>query len=173
MEKLAHHVTLEAFVKYGDSLSVTERAFDRLVPVPLAELHTVQWRWHPDRERTKVYALPKRGVTLFEAETEGEDGKIVVLQYRFTKQRDTAAFLERVRTELGEEERRELLNHLQEYVEGGTLSFRLNRKALELGLLKLAERGDCVFVRITLAAFPKKEETCAAVARRALGGNEE
>ena len=94
--KLAHSVQIETFIKANDTPARAEDALAHVVPVPVAELRAAQWRWHPERPRTKIYELPKRGITLIESVTPGDEGSITVLQYKFTKQRDTAAFLERL-----------------------------------------------------------------------------
>ena len=172
MAKLAHHVTLEAFVKAGGDLAATERALDTLAPVPMADVRSVQWKWHPEKRRTKVYELAKRGVTLLESATPGDDGPITVLHYRFRRRRDTAAFLARVRDGAGKEGMRALLDGLEEHLdEDGRLSLRFGLEALGKGVIRLAAKGESVFARINLAAFPKNRETCLAAARAALEGD--
>lgn len=162
--KLAHHVTLELFVRPGE----IEAAIDSLAPVPLAEIRLTQWRWHSTRENTKVYELQKQRVLLIESVSEGEEGDIIVLQYRFSKQRDTDTFLARLQ-ELPEEELAAISKDVDHYLDAdGDLLLKLNRKAAELGMLKL---GKGLLVRINLAAFPKNPRTCAAAARLALGGS--
>jgi|GEM_PF-3496908 len=172
-EKLAHHITLELFIKAGGSLADAEKAIDTVAPVPMSEVRAIQWKWHPEKQKTKVYELAKRGVTLLESQTPGDDGPITVLHYRFRKQRDTTNFLERVRTESGKKELAAFLKELEEHMdEDGRLSIRLDKKALEEGKVKLATKGESVFARVNLAAFPKNWETCIAAARRALGEEE-
>jgi len=154
-------VTLELFVRPGE----TERALDTLAPAPLSEIRAVQWRWHPTKERTKVYGLPKRGLLLVESVTEGEEGDIVVLQCRFSKQRDTDVFLKRLQ-ELPNGEIEGLKENIDDYLdEDGDLILKLNRKAIELGMIRL---GKGLLVRVNLAAFPKNGETCRKAALAAL-----
>jgi hypothetical protein len=161
--KLAHNITIEVFVKANDSLAEAYAAIDALAPVPVKELHDVAFRWHPERERTKVYELPKKGVSLWEHPTPGEEGTITVLHYRFTKQRDTQAFLERLRT-LSTSEREEFLKDLDEHLDSkGRLVLKFDREALAVGKLSFARIGGVV-ARINLAAYPKNEETCEELA---------
>jgi RNA binding exosome subunit len=159
--KLVHNVTLELFVRPGE----TERALDILAPAPLSEIRAAQWRWHPMKERTRVYELPKRRLLLVESVTEGEEGDIVVLQCRFSKQHDTEAFLKRLQ-ELPTEEIEGLKDNIDDHLdEDGDLILTLNRKAIELGMMKL---GKGLLARINLAAFPKNSETCRKAALAAL-----
>jgi len=159
--RLIHNVTLELFVRPGE----TEQALEQLIPAPLTEVRQVQWSWHPTKERTRVYEMKKRGLLLIESQTPGEDGPITVIQYRFSKQKDTVAFLRKLR-ELPEEEFEELKENVNNYLDAsGDLALKLNRKAAELGMLKL---GKGLLVRINLAAFPKNDETCRTTALRAL-----
>ncbi len=170
MAKLVHHVTLEVFVKTGGDLAAAERALDGLAPVPMADVRAVQWKWHPEKKRTRVYELAKKGVTLLESTTPGEDGPITVLHYRFRKRHDTASFLERVRGAAGKEAVEAFLDDIEEHLdEDGRLSLRFGQEALGKGLIELAAKGESVFARVNLAAFPKNRETCVAVARQALG----
>jgi RNA binding exosome subunit len=159
--KLVHNVTLELFVRPGE----TERALDILAPAPLSEIRAAQWRWHPTKEKTRVYELPKRGLLLIESMTEGEEGDIVVLQCRFSKQRDTETFLKKLH-ELPQEELEELKGNIDDHLDDdGNLILKLNRKAIELGLMRL---GKGLLVRVNLAAFPKNEGTCRKAALAAL-----
>jgi RNA binding exosome subunit len=171
MPKLLHHVTLEVFAKAHDSVIAAYEALDALVPVPVKEVLATQWRWHPEKQRTKIYELPKQKVSMWEAETPGNEGPITVITYRFTKQRDTQAFIEKLRT-LAPEERKDILEDPEGYIDAeGKLSLRLNRKALRERRLSV-EKGPSVMARLNLAAYPKNWDTCLAVAEEILGEEE-
>lgn len=159
--KLAHHVTLELFVRPGE----TEAAIDALAPIPLSEIRFTQWHWHPTKENTKVYEIKKKKILFVESTVTGEEGEIIILQYRFSKQHDTDAFLQRLQA-LPREELAVIAEKVDDYLDGdGDLLLKLNRKAAELGMLKL---GKGLLLRINLAAFPKNKETCKRVALTAL-----
>ncbi len=162
MAKLVHHVTLELFAKAGEALATTERVLDTLAPIPLATVRESQWRWHPTRRATRVYELP--GIRVEESETEGEEGVMTVISYRFSRQRDINAFLAAARHLFPA-----LLERLDERLDGeGRLNFRLNKEALHHQTLSL-QPGPSVMVRLKLAAYPKNEATCRATAQRVLG----
>lgn len=167
--KLLHNVTLEVFVKAHDAITTADRALNTLVPVKMDEVRRAQWFWHPRKKKTRVYPLPKRGVRVEESETMGEEGELTVVSYRFSKQRDTQAFVERLHN-LAPEEREELERNLTRHLDGeGRLFFRLNREALQTGTLTF-RKGPSVMVRLTLAAYPKNAVTLERVARQVVEG---
>ena len=166
---LAHHVTLELFIKERPAFHDPERLLDTLAPLPLATIREHQWRWHPTRVRTKVYEVRKRGVSLWESVTRGEEGPIRILRYRFTKWRDVKPFLQRLKKELPREERELLVKELPRHLDGeGRFHLRLDAGALQEGRLRLA-RGACVACTINLAAYPKRWSACAVIAKSLLG----
>lgn len=168
MAKLLHNVTLELFVKANDSIGTAYRLLDKLAPLPVEEVRGVQWRWHPERQHTRIYELPKRAISLWEAETRGEEGTITVITYRFAKQRDTKRFVDRLR-EAPDEERATILANLEEHIDAdGRLMLRINLEALRKDIISLAP-GKSLMARANLAAYPKNWETCVAAAERVLG----
>ncbi len=164
--RLVHNVTLEVFSPPRE-VAAAERTLDALVPVPMVRVRETQWRWHPDKRKTKVYELPKRGVRVEESDADG----IAILTYRFSKQKDTAAFVRKVRAGLGKEEAERLLADLDGSLDGeGRLLLRLSRKALEAGRVRPMRHEEFVMARVNLAAYPKNGATCAAAARALLEG---
>ncbi len=165
MAKLVHSITLEFFLKAGSSTA----PIDAFAPVPVAKVKETQWSWHERREQTKVYELKKEGVLLFEQETVSDHGKLLILQYKFSKQRDTKVFIERLRAELPAEERAALVNGIGDVLdEDGRLCLKLGAEAASLGLLTLSKSGTSVMARLNLAAFPKTRERCVEIAEKIL-----
>lgn len=157
MHKLIHYVILEVFQK-EDPLSL-----NHLAPVPVEKLKEEQFRWHPEKNHTKVYELPKRGITLMESETPTDHGSLTVQTYKFEKNYDVKEFGEKL-AKMPKEDRHRILNNLDEYLdESGRLLLRLSVEEP----LMLATR-PCIFARINLAAYPKNEETTAKVAQEIL-----
>ena len=168
MPKLVHHVTLEVFSKAHDSIAAAYRALDALSPVPMEEVLKTQWRWHPDKEHTKVYNLPKKGVSVYEAETKANEGTMTVLTYRFTKQRDTNAFIAKLH-DAPEEQREVLMTAIENNIdEEGKLKVRLDMAALDKGKVSFGGERQ-VMARMNLAAYPKNGDTCIEMAKKVLG----
>ncbi|MBR9692722.1 hypothetical protein GOV07_02190 [Candidatus Woesearchaeota archaeon] len=168
MPKLVHHVTLEVFSKAHDSIATAYRALDALVPVPMEEVLKMQWHWHPDKEHTKVYELPKKGISVHEAETAANEGTMTVLTYRFTKQRDTNAFIAKLK-EIPAEQRKEIMASVDTNIdEKGKLKVRLDMDTLDKGKVSLGGERQ-VMARLNLAAYPKNWDTCIELAKKVLG----
>ncbi len=169
MPKLAHHVTLEVFTKAHDSVASAYRCLDFFAPVPMKIVLETQWKWHPEKKHTKVYDLQKKGILYVESETPGEDGALTVHTYRFDKQRDVKAFVDKVQ-ELPKDARQGLLNNIENNLDSeGKLKLKFDKKALAEGKLLLGGTAEKVMARINLAAYPKNWDSCVAVAREILG----
>lgn len=158
MPKLIHNVTIEFF-----SRGASPTIIDPFVPIPLQTILQEQFKWHPERPHTKIYDLPKKGVSLWVQETDGDEGIIIVYHYRFSKQRDTNAFKDKLQ-QLDRSERQKILDNIDKHLDSkGRLQLRFS-----LDSFSLVESGECLMVKINLAAFPKNAETCKHVAMELL-----
>jgi RNA binding exosome subunit len=96
-------------------------------------------------------------------ETKGYFGNpIKVVNTEIKRSRAVRAFLKNLKELLTDEDKRYILEHLDEKVdEEGTLYLRFNKQKAYLGEVELDEGADVVQVRIKVKAFPMKKETVA------------
>ena len=100
-------------------------------------------------------------------ETTGFFGNpIKVVNVEIKRSRAVRAFLDHFRELLSEEDRRYLLEHLDEKVdEEGTLYVRFNKQKAYLGEPEIDEGGDTIQVRIKVKAFPMRKEAVMKAVR--------
>jgi RNA binding exosome subunit len=93
-------------------------------------------------------------------ETKGYFGNpIKVVNAEIKRSRAVRAFLKNLKELLSEEDRRYILEHLDEKVdEEGTLYLRFNKQKAYLSEVELDEGADVVQVRIKVKAFPMRKE---------------
>jgi RNA binding exosome subunit len=93
-------------------------------------------------------------------ETKGYFGNpIKVVNAEIKRSRAVRAFLKNLKELLTDEDKRYILEHLDEKVdEEGTLYLRFNKQKAYLGEVELDEGADVVQVRIKVKAFPMKKE---------------
>lgn len=156
--KYAHYVMLEQFLREGAPV------FDPVAPVPAAQV-CENGRRVEEHERT-LYELRKERVKI--EQNVVDEGDIVVLRYFFRKARDTTAFFKGL-GRLPEEDLQRLRDELDERLDTNCdFFFRLDEEALRRGELRLVDRGRCVQVKVSVAAYPKRRDTARATMREAL-----
>ncbi|NJE75436.1 RNA-binding protein [Thermococcus sp. ES12] len=91
---------------------------------------------------------------------------IKVVNVEIKRSRAVRAFLDHFRELLSEDDRRYLLEHLDEKVdEEGTLYVRFNKQKAYLGEPEIDEGGDTIQVRIKVKAFPMRKEAVMKAVR--------
>ncbi|ASJ04100.1 RNA-binding protein [Thermococcus barossii] len=100
-------------------------------------------------------------------ETTGFFGNpIKVVNVEIKRSRAVRAFLDHFRELLSEDDRRYLLEHLDEKVdEEGTFYVRFNKQKAYLGEPEIDEGGDTIQVRIKVKAFPMRKEAVMKAVR--------
>jgi RNA binding exosome subunit len=100
-------------------------------------------------------------------ETKGFFGNpIKVVNVEIKRSRAVRAFLNHFRELLSEEDRRYILENLEEKVdEEGTLYVRFNKQKAYLGEPEIDEGGDTIQVRIKVKAFPMRKEAVVKAVR--------
>jgi len=136
--KLAHAVNLRVFVKPEDDYEKDKEAFLSLIP----------------------FSLEDEKVSLQETKAEGfNERQIRILELQLDKQRHVKAFLEKLQGELSGAQKQQLLE--QDDRLDDNCDFYLRFRKQDLPKLVLTDKGDCVHVRLSIAAFPKKRENAS------------
>ena len=136
----AHSVTITSFVKPEEDLEQARQAFLSLIPFPLEE------------ERLALDEAVAKGFN---------DRSITVLSLKLEKERHTNAFLANLSSRLSGAQKQQLLE--QEDRLDARLDYFLRFRKQDLPLLVLTDKGECVHVKISLAAFPKSRERALAI----------
>ncbi|WP_461866555.1 RNA-binding protein [Thermococcus sp.] len=111
--------------------------------------------------------IDKDDVLFDVVETTGYFGNpIKVVNVEIKRSRAVKAFLREFKDLLGEDDKRYLLDHLDEKIdEDGTLYMRFNKQKAYLGELKVDEGEDVIQVKIKVKAFPMRKETVVKAVR--------
>ncbi len=139
MAKLqAHHVRLTTFIHATEDEDKVLEAIGTLIPEEVDE----------------------EDVIFDIAETSGYFGNpIKVVNVEIKRSKAVRAFLRELRELLSEDDRRYLLENLDEKVdEEGTLYIRFSKQKAYLGELEIDEGEDVIQVRIKVKAFPMRKE---------------
>ncbi|MDV3103240.1 RNA-binding protein [Thermococcus waiotapuensis] len=146
MEKLrAHHVRLTTFIQATEDEDKVLDAIATFIP-----------------EETDEDDL------IFDVvETEGYFGNpIKVVNVEIQKSRAVRQFLDYFKELLSEEDKRYILENLEENVdEEGTLYVRFNKQKAYLGDVEIDEGADVIQVRIKVKAFPMRKEAVVKAIR--------
>ena len=142
--KLFHRITLRAFSKEyeGDDTLEIKHLLEEMVPIDLEkEKLSVQ--------RTTNYRHD--GVT-----------PIYILELALEKQRHINVFLQQLFSTLTKEQKQEIRDNM--CVDEECLFYlRLERNALRKGQFEITTSGDCVHIRILIAAYPAKQEKAITI----------
>ncbi|MCD6559862.1 RNA-binding protein [Palaeococcus sp. (in: euryarchaeotes)] len=105
--------------------------------------------------------IPDDDVDFEILETEGYFGNpIKVINLEIKKARHVRAFLRHFKMLLGEENKKYLLEHLDEKIdEEGVFYVRFNKQKAYLGEAHVDEGEDVIQIRIKVKAFPMKKES--------------
>ncbi|AFN04727.1 hypothetical protein PFDSM3638_09625 [Pyrococcus furiosus DSM 3638] len=108
-------------------------------------------------------------------ETEGYFGNpILVLDAELKHSRNIRKFLENLRNLLSEEDKKYLLEHIEEKVdETGTFYIRFDKQKAYLGEVKVSEGEDVIHLRIKVKAFPMRKESVVEAVKKWLEGEME
>ncbi|RME31983.1 hypothetical protein D6789_01005 [Candidatus Woesearchaeota archaeon] len=159
--KFAHYVMLEVFLR-----DEKPTCLDTLAPLTMEEVLAGEAK---QQENKLVYSPPKTGINVELSDVEGDAGRIIIVRYFFRRASHTNAFFKLLKQELSQAElarlRAECERRLDEH---GDFFFRLDKNALKQGRLVLVDRGDCVQVKVSPAAYPKNRRTARDVLLRIL-----
>jgi RNA binding exosome subunit len=138
--RLAHNIVLSVFIKPEEDAQSIEKAFLSLVPLDLAQ------------EKIKLERTTAEGF---------EQRKIKILTIRLTKHRHIQAVLERLNENLSETEKERL--RTENRTHDLTFYMRLDKKAAQEGKYSLTDGGECIHIKLVLAAYPKTDEAAKAI----------
>lgn len=133
--KLLHNVTLSVFIKPEEDEAKVMAGFRSLLPFD-------------DLHKEKI-VIDRGSVTGF------NDRTIKTVSSRLDKERHTRAFVEYVQSSLSGAQKQQVLQ--QDNRLDAELFFYLRFDKEYLPRLVLTDSGDCVHVKLSIAAFPKKE----------------
>ncbi len=122
-----------------------------------------------DREENKKKILKIAGYT--EQETEKEKIKyeernakgfsqrnIIIHVLELEKDRHCNKFLERLASNLTEEDKDILIKQTNRLDDDMNFYIRLNKEKLKQGTYEVTESGECYHIKISIAAFPKRKD---------------
>ncbi len=146
----AHHVRITTFIQATEDEDKVLEAVGTFIPEEIED----------------------EDVTLDVDETTGFFGNpIKVVNVEIKRSKAVRKFLDHFRELLSEEDRRYILENLDEKVdEEGTLYVRFNKQKAYLGEPEVDEGGDTIQVRIKVKAFPMRKESVVKAVREWLGG---
>lgn len=133
--KRAHSIVISAFVKDGEDEDAIRQSIRSLVPFSLED---------------EKLALQESSVTGLSG------GKILVLELRLQKERHTSMFLDALASNLSGAQKQQLCEQENRIDQECNAFLRFRKK--DFPRLVLTDGGDCIHVRLSLAAFPKKRE---------------
>lgn len=133
--KRAHSIVLSAFVKADEDVAKVREGLLSLVPFSLAD------------EKLSLQESAATGLA---------GGKITILEVKLEKERHTSAFLDALVARLSGAQKQQLCDQENRVDEECNAYLRFRKS--DLPLLVLTDGGDCIHLRISLAAFPKKRE---------------
>lgn len=140
--KRAHNVTLTVFVKDGEDEASLKEGLLSLLPFSAEE------------EKIAIERSVSTGLS---------GNRIVILSLRLEKERHTSAFLDSLRERLSGAQREQLLEQRNRLDDRCDYFLRFEKGSLP-GLV-LTDGGECVHVRIGVAAFPKRPEVAWGVVK--------
>ncbi|ASI99871.1 RNA-binding protein [Thermococcus celer] len=145
----AHHVRITTFIQATEDEDKVLEAVGTFIPEEIED----------------------EDVTLDVDETTGFFGNpIKVVNVEIKRSKAVRKFLDHFRELLSEEDRRYILENLDEKVdEEGTLYVRFNKQKAYLGEPEVDEGGDTIQVRIKVKAFPMRKESVVKAVREWLG----
>jgi len=145
----AHHVRLTTFIQATEDEDKVLEAIATFIPEDIDEEDVL----FDIDETTGFFGNP-----------------IKVVNVEIKRSKAVRTFLKYFKELLSEEDRRYLLEHLDEKVdEEGTLYVRFNKQKAYLGEVEIDEGADVVQVRIKVKAFPMRKEAVVKAVREWLG----
>lgn len=141
--RLAHSIAVSVFVKPEENADNVRSSFIALFP----------------------FDLPKEKIVVAsEKVTSFEDRSITILTVRLLKESHIRLFLDHLLEQLNKNEQAELyLQRESRLSEDLQFYIRLDKDGVERGIFRLTDGGNCVHIRIAIAAYPKKREVALGV----------
>ena len=142
--KLAHTITLSCFVKKGEDEESLRQALIGMVPLDL------------ELEKIKVHKTV----------AEGFENKIIILEITLEKESHTTKFIDHLKKELGSAQCETIASQENRVDDECYFYLRLDKKKLLEKKYVVTDSGDCIHVKMSIAAFPKKREAAVAVVKK-------
>lgn len=133
--KRAHSITFTLFIKPEEDKEQRKEQFLSLIPLDI------------EKEKLKLKETTSTGFN---------DRKITVLGLKLQKERHTNEFIDYLVAHLSGAQKQQLVE--QENRLDDNCDYFLRFQKDHLPKLVLTEKGDCVHVKMSIAAFPKKKE---------------
>jgi RNA binding exosome subunit len=135
--RLAHTIAITVFSGEEEDAAAIEKALKRIIPLDFEKenLHFV-------RENCKGF----------------EEKRIVVVRLFLSKESHTSLFLKKLSESLSQEQKYTLTHQRNRL--GGDMNYflRLDKPQFLQGNFVLTDEGNCIHIRIHLAAYPKNRE---------------
>ncbi|MBI4451494.1 hypothetical protein HY642_05955 [Candidatus Woesearchaeota archaeon] len=147
-----HHVTITVFVKPEDSLQAVREALLGLVP----------------------FSLEDEKLSLEERKTAGfNEREIRILRLSLSKESHVRRFLDALLNRLTEEQKRLLwLQRESRLDENLDFFIRFDKDALLNSTLLITDSGNCVHIKLTMAAFPHRRDVALKIIDSLFGEKE-
>jgi len=114
------------------------------------------------------FDLEKEKIIIKEQKASGFNEKIIIIyEILLEKDRHINSFLESLNKNLSQEHKEMILNQISSRLNKG-LDFyiRLDKEKLKNKELKITDEGNCIHLRLNIAAFPKKKEKAEEIIRK-------
>ena len=107
----------------------------------------------------------KEKLQITEEEVTGfDERKIKILKFDITKEAHTKIFIKKLKEMLGEEQYSTLIKQKESRLDEDLFFYiRLDKEAMLKNVAELTDNGDCVHIRLHIAAFPKNREAALKV----------
>ena len=139
--KYVHNITFSVFVKPEDSLETIKEQLVNLIPLDIEE----------------------EKLQLIQSVAEGITNKIIILEITLKKERHTNAFLDSFKEKLSSEQLEQLRTQENRLDDQLYYFIRLDKE--KLPELVLTDSGNCVHIKMSIAAFPKKKENALNIVK--------
>lgn len=147
--KYAHNITITEFLKTEDKLEEAKKALRELLPFDL------------EQEKILLKEDTATGVN---------EQPIKILTITLQKETHTTKFLEFLKTKLSSEQKKLLISQKESRTDDGLYFFiRLEKdKWNKASEAELTDSGNCIHIKISLAAFPAKRDAALKIVEKIL-----
>lgn len=146
--KYAHHIKLTVFVKPEENCSLIKKKLIGLIP----------------------FNFEEQEIPLITNSAEGfENRKIIIYEIDLFKENHTTSFIKNLKEKLSNEQKELLLSQRRSRLDEELYFYiRLDKSELLQGRYSITDSGDCVHIKMSIAAFPKNREVALRVVEEIL-----